>query len=501
MIKKRLFFWKYCRLIFIILSLVFIAYEANNIFQWSTSIFEECNGIFNERNESSSYISEVSFNTCDHIVSSKLFLKQDLSINIYLKSLENSVRIINAPITKSLSTAIDKCKSTTHVKINIKKNDYGMEFLFPTLLHQMHSLYISEFRKRIVFTSNLIEFNIVNSVNDRSQEPLFYYLQTHLYFTAHYSSNNIRSEDWQSGLDYIREVAKYVVTLKEWRENMGIDFLSTLSHPKSGPLKVHPASLHYFLRQTFLRCDFDLSGYHPKDIIIPYYIDASKLNIESNEVKVYSLNIHQSHHQSTYLERKFTSSLLSDKSGLGPGTTGVDFSISSSSFRMSADDYQHQLLQSEFCLVLRGDTSSSKRLFSAILHDCIPVIVSDWLPLPFELLVDYSLFSLRLPEASYRRIDQVVAHLRNVSDVQKSDLHRYLRLVQPIFRYDQPVHIDNIRPPQLFLLNPVTMTLLEAVIRRKTYCDSLSMTAAVSSMCSKLYRRIHHASKNIQSYK
>ena len=343
-----------------------------------------------------------------------------------------------------------------------------------------------------------------DKIEEVYDDPLLYYLNVFPYKVAICTNKKKGLENWEAEMKYLEEVATHIVDSPIWIENQGIDFLCPASHPKTGPIGVTSEVLQRFSRQSFLRTDFDFMGYSPKDIIIPYVSSNPKSKRLETTIRNNLLFFVGGSNPIGGLRDLFNesfTSLLSDKSGLGPGTTGVDFSISSSSFRMSADDYQHQLLQSEFCLVLRGDTSSSKRLFSAILHDCIPVIVSDWLPLPFELLVDYSLFSLRLPEASYRRIDQVVAHLRNVSDVQKSDLHRYLRLVQPIFRYDQPVHIDNIRPPQLFLLNPVTMTLLEAVIRRKTYCDSLSMTAAVSSMCSKLYRRIHHASKNIQSYK
>ena len=53
-----------------------------------------------------------------------------------------------------------------------------------------------------------------------------------------------------------------------------------------------------------------------------------------------------------------------------------------------------------FCLVLRGDTPTSRRLFDAIVAGCIPVIISDGKHfLPFEVsALDYRLFSVRISE-------------------------------------------------------------------------------------------------------
>jgi hypothetical protein len=39
-----------------------------------------------------------------------------------------------------------------------------------------------------------------------------------------------------------------------------------------GPSRIHPASVSYLQRATFLKTDFDISGSEPKDIIVPYYI-------------------------------------------------------------------------------------------------------------------------------------------------------------------------------------------------------------------------------------
>ena len=56
-------------------------------------------------------------------------------------------------------------------------------------------------------------------------------------------------------------------------------------------------------------------------------------------------------------------------------------------------EYVKKLQRSRFCLVVRGDTSSSRRLFEAIVAGCLPVILSEGLELPFERRVDYASFA------------------------------------------------------------------------------------------------------------
>ena len=51
--------------------------------------------------------------------------------------------------------------------------------------------------------------------------------------------------------------------------------------------------------------------------------------------------------------------------------------------------------QSVFCLVPRGDTPSSRRLFDAISAGCIPVIISDDFAPASQNALNYSRFSLR----------------------------------------------------------------------------------------------------------
>ncbi|CAI5533445.1 unnamed protein product, partial [Closterium sp. Naga37s-1] len=81
------------------------------------------------------------------------------------------------------------------------------------------------------------------------------------------------------------------------------------------------------------------------------------------------------------------------------GQAGVEFRVGRAENSSMTAQAGTAMRQAKYCLVPRGDTSSSCRLFDAILSGCIPVIISDALDPPFEDVIDYSAFSLLLPAA------------------------------------------------------------------------------------------------------
>lgn len=50
----------------------------------------------------------------------------------------------------------------------------------------------------------------------------------------------------------------------------------------------------------------------------------------------------------------------------------------------SSHQYISELRESQYCLHLRGDTSTSRRIYDALAAGCVPVIISDDSHLPFK---------------------------------------------------------------------------------------------------------------------
>lgn len=88
------------------------------------------------------------------------------------------------------------------------------------------------------------------------------------------------------------------------------------------------------------------------------------------------------------------------------------------------------MLASKFCLVTRGDTPSSHKVFDAIRSLCIPVIISDlWhrVAKPFPTLLSWDTFSISIPEPVFmKEPHQAVAFLWTFSSGELRRLYRAL---------------------------------------------------------------------------
>ena len=72
-----------------------------------------------------------------------------------------------------------------------------------------------------------------------------------------------------------------------------------------------------------------------------------------------------------------------------------------SSYRSAVEAYTQEILSARFCLVPRGDTPTSRRLYDAMHAGCIPVLVSDaWdHSLPFRHTIPWDDFTFRVHES------------------------------------------------------------------------------------------------------
>ena len=101
--------------------------------------------------------------------------------------------------------------------------------------------------------------------------------------------------------------------------------------------------------------------------------------------------------------------------------------------------------QSTFCLVPRGDTPSSRRVFDAVAAGCIPVLIANDYTPPFEEL-DWPSFSVRLDLGNAVSDPcQVFEQLRRIPAAEVSRKQARLREVAPMLSYgDWPA--EGIRP-------------------------------------------------------
>lgn len=84
---------------------------------------------------------------------------------------------------------------------------------------------------------------------------------------------------------------------------------------------------------------------------------------------------------------------------------------------------------SRFCLHPAGDTPSACRLFDAIVSLCVPVIVSDYIELPFEDVIDYRKIAIFVDSNTAVKPGNLVKLLRRVSSEKILEFQKELKKV------------------------------------------------------------------------
>ncbi|GAB2281117.1 Probable arabinosyltransferase arad1 [Dionaea muscipula] len=93
---------------------------------------------------------------------------------------------------------------------------------------------------------------------------------------------------------------------------------------------------------------------------------------------------------------------------------------------------------SKFCLHPAGDTPSACRLFDAIVSLCVPVIVSDYVELPFEDVMDYNKIAIFVDSTSALKQGFLVKLLRTISTERILRYQEELKKVKHYFEYEDP---------------------------------------------------------------
>jgi hypothetical protein len=93
------------------------------------------------------------------------------------------------------------------------------------------------------------------------------------------------------------------------------------------------------------------------------------------------------------------------------------------------NEYMKLMETSKFCLHVRGTRVMSPRLIELMLFGCVPVIVADAYELPLSWFLDWSKFSIRVPESEFENIHSII------ENANWRELHSNLGRVVSFFVY------------------------------------------------------------------
>jgi hypothetical protein len=394
---------------------------------------------------------------------------------LLLGAIRNSVAIVELP------PAICDQFAEDYVRSNTSRGTYYMHFnewLVPSMLKNRsspaHLLYSGARAEDVKWKDGFHELPA-----GREQRALVYFVSTlpTLWFTT-----TQRGYNWT-------QVTEIVEQLPAWQQSRGFDFVAMASHPLFFPRFQLEWNSVEFRHISYMTVDFEGPGRASKDVIIPY-LTREHLRFDAKEyLKKFGEDV-----SLTDMDRFPTIRnplLRSRLAFVAAGSTQItrkrfrdsrdhpaDVLIVS---RVPANNHSQLALESKYCFVIRGDTTSTQRLFVVMSFGCVPVIISDDIELPFEKILNWNKFSVRFAEEIvFRNLSAIYTTLRQISDERYSTMFRTLRSVTHLFLYDAENE-----------LNPISMTFLDLVVKRLQMCDDFEDPPP--QFCVKLLHRLHHA--------
>ncbi|KAF3445566.1 hypothetical protein FNV43_RR10742 [Rhamnella rubrinervis] len=91
-------------------------------------------------------------------------------------------------------------------------------------------------------------------------------------------------------------------------------------------------------------------------------------------------------------------------------------------YKLERTEYFEHLRNAKFCLVPRGESSWTLRFFESFFVECVPVILSDQIELPFQNVIDYTQISIKWPATQIG--PELLEYLESIPD---EDILRMIR--------------------------------------------------------------------------
>ncbi|KAJ7530989.1 hypothetical protein O6H91_14G050400 [Diphasiastrum complanatum] len=110
--------------------------------------------------------------------------------------------------------------------------------------------------------------------------------------------------------------------------------------------------------------------------------------------------------------------------------------------RKRSENYQYEMLRSNFCLCPLGWAPWSPRIVESVVYGCVPVIIADNIALPFSHAINWKKISLTVAERDVHKLDKILLQISktNLSAIQnhlwKEHNRRVLLYTDPLVQGD-----------------------------------------------------------------
>ncbi|KAF5798209.1 putative xylogalacturonan beta-1,3-xylosyltransferase [Helianthus annuus] len=272
----------------------------------------------------------------------------------------------------------------------------------------------------------------VTRVSDPGQADLFYVpFFSSLSLVANPVRNGVAPKEGYSDEETQEELVMWLEEQFYWKRNNGRDHVFICQDPNALYKVIDRVKNAVLLVSDFGRLGSDQASL-VKDVVLPYShrINAYKGDTGVENRKWLMFFMGNRYRKEGGRIRDLLFQLLEDENDVF-----IKHGSQSRESRRMATQGMHT---SKFCLHPAGDTPSACRLFDAIVSLCVPVIISDYIELPFEDVIDYRKIAVFVDTESALKPGYLAKLLRGVKKERILEFQTELKKVQHYFEYDNP---------------------------------------------------------------
>jgi len=329
---------------------------------------------------------------------------------IYILEFAKVAQILKLPACKlDNHTAYPRADSTHGGDMQIR----GIPFMQPMLSHVYHQYAFPWWLWASLAHSSIRTFNI--------DEADFVFVDSYCY-TKVWISN------WQHGEDVIKRIWIHISNTPRYRRHGGRDFIIAFPHLLQRRLFCNVSGASEGNPIMLVPEERDVCS--TKAVIVPFFSSPITLFFDRNDPKfsffaAFMASCAEARHNGKWL-RYIIAKELPQHLQSAPLPSKIECV---SNVKNSVHKILHESI---FCLVLAGDSPSSRRLSEVILNGCVPVFIGPpWHTLPLRHIVpyhDFSVFIQHLPPLPWIDPDAMgcgslpyiqAQHIHNVSNIKE----------------------------------------------------------------------------------
>ncbi|XXG41133.1 hypothetical protein AAC387_Pa01g1668 [Persea americana] len=245
--------------------------------------------------------------------------------------------------------------------------------------------------------------------------------------------SDVKPPDKRSKNQLLQEqLVEFLTAQEEWKRSGGRDHVILAHHPASmlnARMKLSPGVL---ILSDFARYPPNIANVE-KDVIAPYkHVVGAVVNDSSGFDSRPTLMYFRGG-----IKRKDGGYIRKELFELLKDEEDVHFASGSPS-KDGIRNATRGMHMSKFCLNIAGDTPSSNRIFDAIASQCIPVIISNDIDLPYEDVLDYSEFCIFVRSVDARKKGFLVNLIRSIGRDEWTRMWRRLKQIAHHFEFQYP---------------------------------------------------------------